>query len=121
MTKGDRYIRDRIEYEEIDDTGTSSPIYKDYPKNKWVVHVDPDGVFVVICAVCQENNRRADDNMAYLGGKWYHAESCYHTIFAPCANKECKKYRLKETENDDGLCYDCYMKKYNLKAVTLRF
>jgi len=124
MAKGDTYIRDGIKRVVMDDTGTSQPVYEDYDdpeRYKWVDSIDPDGVFVVICAVCKENNRRADDNMPYLGGKWYHGESCYQTIFVQCGNEKCKKNRLKETEDDDGLCRDCYMEKYNLKVVTLRF
>jgi len=133
MGKGDTYIdRDGIKRVVMDDTGTSQPVYEDYDdpeRYKWVEGVDPDGVFVVICAVCKENNRRADDNMPYLGGKWYHGESCYPTILESCSNCQgnklvTDKFKIPgEHKWITDLCQKCYMKKYKLgiRSISMKF
>lgn len=95
----------------VDDTGTTSPVYIMEHPNPYVESVDPDGVYVVICAVCGKNNRRADDNMPYFGGKWYHGESCYKTLFGRC--DECSS-EIFLGELPENLCRKCYMKKHGL-------
>jgi hypothetical protein len=95
--------------------------FEDMKMNEWKVSEDENGVWNVRCCVCNEVSSAA--GMPYMSGRWYHKGACYGTLFAPCENCGQKNMMVPINEQLYGepLCNECYLKKHNLRVVTLKF